>query len=466
MTVEPDLRVVSACKGCGTLNEEAHDLLEQKEEALRDLELDLRKLRARVKTLKGDQQKGEKNDPYFDDAWACFRYWREILAPRAKEFTGERFSFTVARLRAGWDVADICKAIDGAKAGPPDRRSDDRKTDLTSIVRNEKNLMMFMDWADAARAPEVDPEQQKLQEAFEQAQVRMVQQARTVVPRLLQLRGWTEDAVAELELGLGSDGRIVIPARDAAGRLVGAVRYAPNPETRTGPKSLAVGPRELFPSPESFGDDVGTVWLVEGESDPVSMWSMQLPAIGKPGAGTWKKDWGARFARFDRVVICYDCDDEGREAAARDQAALAPYVEVDVVDIDKNRNDRYDVGDLLVEKGRQQAASTLRALSGSSEQQLLHLHRPKPQSRADIDHRSPLEKVESAMRSVDCELKQQRPGQYVARCPAHDDRHASLSLAEGDDETILLTCHAGCEPKDIVHAIGLEFRDLFARRAS
>lgn len=32
----------------------------------------------------------------------------------------------------------------------------------------------------------------------------------------------------------------------------------------------------------------------------------------------------------------------------------------------------------------------------------------------------------------------------IARCPAHDDRNPSLSIADGDDGRLLLYCHAGC----------------------
>ena len=51
---------------------------------------------------------------------------------------------------------------------------------------------------------------------------------------------------------------------------------------------------------------------------------------------------------------------------------------------------------------------------------------------------------------------------WTAHCPAHDDEHPSLSIAEGDDGRCLLKCHAGCSPEDIVHAIDLELSDLFA----
>jgi putative DNA primase/helicase len=46
------------------------------------------------------------------------------------------------------------------------------------------------------------------------------------------------------------------------------------------------------------------------------------------------------------------------------------------------------------------------------------------------------------------------------RCPAHDDRHPSLSVSNGDGK-VLLHCHAGCELADILTALGLEQRDLF-----
>jgi len=34
---------------------------------------------------------------------------------------------------------------------------------------------------------------------------------------------------------------------------------------------------------------------------------------------------------------------------------------------------------------------------------------------------------------------------WSARCPAHDDRHASLSVSSSDDGRVLLHCHAGCD---------------------
>ncbi len=50
---------------------------------------------------------------------------------------------------------------------------------------------------------------------------------------------------------------------------------------------------------------------------------------------------------------------------------------------------------------------------------------------------------------------------WQAKCPAHDDKTPSLSIAEGDDGRVLLKCHAGCTSEAIVQALGLDLRDLF-----
>src|SRR5688500_12259879 len=49
---------------------------------------------------------------------------------------------------------------------------------------------------------------------------------------------------------------------------------------------------------------------------------------------------------------------------------------------------------------------------------------------------------------------------WSARCPAHEDRRASLSIAEGDDGRALVKCHAGCKADAICAAIGLRVLDL------
>jgi hypothetical protein len=53
---------------------------------------------------------------------------------------------------------------------------------------------------------------------------------------------------------------------------------------------------------------------------------------------------------------------------------------------------------------------------------------------------------------------------WIARCPAHNDRSASLSIAETDDGRVLAHCFAGCSVIDMLTAIGLTLADLFPGR--
>lgn len=50
----------------------------------------------------------------------------------------------------------------------------------------------------------------------------------------------------------------------------------------------------------------------------------------------------------------------------------------------------------------------------------------------------------------------------MARCPSHDDNKHSLSVGRAKDGGVVLKCFAGCETEDVVKAMGLEMRDLFA----
>lgn len=52
---------------------------------------------------------------------------------------------------------------------------------------------------------------------------------------------------------------------------------------------------------------------------------------------------------------------------------------------------------------------------------------------------------------------------WMARCPAHEDEQASLSLGVGNDERVLLKCHAGCAGAAVLEALGLQWRDMWPR---
>lgn len=61
-------------------------------------------------------------------------------------------------------------------------------------------------------------------------------------------------------------------------------------------------------------------------------------------------------------------------------------------------------------------------------------------------------------------VKSRGPGKWICKCPAHQDRTASLSVSETQDGRTLLKCFAGCDTEAILHAVGLEFADLFPER--
>lgn len=62
-------------------------------------------------------------------------------------------------------------------------------------------------------------------------------------------------------------------------------------------------------------------------------------------------------------------------------------------------------------------------------------------------------------------VRQTGPGRWLARCPAHADRRASLSVRELDDGRVLVHDFAGCEVGDVVAAVGMKLEDLFPERS-
>ena len=55
-------------------------------------------------------------------------------------------------------------------------------------------------------------------------------------------------------------------------------------------------------------------------------------------------------------------------------------------------------------------------------------------------------------------------GEYMAKCPCHDDSTASLSIGikrEGGRDRIVFDCHAGCDGRDILKAVGVTTRELY-----
>jgi hypothetical protein len=449
---------VIRCEHCGFESERYKEALALKEDALRDAENELRAKRGIITRLKKSRDARPELDPHAAEAQAIFDYWRSRLAPSAREFTGKRWENVIARLRAGHSVDEIKRAIDGCALRPyvtnngreAEGKSHQRQVDLELICRDESKLLRFASYADAAEQEKPDADLVPQQRVL--AMQRLIERP-TILHRLGQLRGWHPKAVLSLGLGLDGD-RIVFFVRDADGRLVGMHRYQPNPERRNGkPKQIAAGARELFPRPEEFGSS--TIWLVEGEPDAVAICSAGLPGVAVPGVATWKKSWTERFEGFERVFICFDCDKQGREAAQQRADQLRKVTDVTVVDLDPARQDGYDLGDLLLEKG-DGTASALASLATVSTG-------ATDSFQPTLDFTPPYEKLTTALRNRGLKVNERSPGHASSQCPNHEDRHPSLSVSQGDDGRVLVHCHTGCTPEEIVGALGLHLRDLFPR---
>ena len=85
-----------------------------------------------------------------------------------------------------------------------------------------------------------------------------------------------------------------------------------------------------------------------------------------------------------------------------------------------------------------------------------------PENAVD-DQLAPIERVLTRLQKTEREPTLQGD-QYIARCPAHDDRRPSLSIKVGDDGRVLLYCHAGCKFLSIAYRMGLEPSELFPSR--
>lgn len=61
-------------------------------------------------------------------------------------------------------------------------------------------------------------------------------------------------------------------------------------------------------------------------------------------------------------------------------------------------------------------------------------------------------------------VKRTGPGRWIARCPAHADKRASLSIRELEDGRILVHDFAQCSVHEVLAAAGLDMTDLFPER--
>lgn len=62
-------------------------------------------------------------------------------------------------------------------------------------------------------------------------------------------------------------------------------------------------------------------------------------------------------------------------------------------------------------------------------------------------------------------VKRTGTDRYICCCPAHDDKHPSMTIKQ-DGDKVLIHCFGGCSVPEIVDSIGLKMSDLFPERIS
>ena len=80
-----------------------------------------------------------------------------------------------------------------------------------------------------------------------------------------------------------------------------------------------------------------------------------------------------------------------------------------------------------------------------------------------VARREPLRKVIDALFRVTGKLPHLRSStsdRWQGICPAHQDHHPSLSVEAMPDGKVLIHCHAGCDPTEILDALNLKWTDL------
>lgn len=230
--------------------------------------------------------------------------------------------------------------------------------------------------------------------------------------------------------------------------------------------------RVLYRLPKVIAER-GMIILTEGEKDADTAEKLGFVATTAPmGAGKWRDEYTDSLKGCDTVAILRDNDEPGLKDAQQKAAALYGHVtHVKIVTL-PDLPEKGDLSDWVsTDKNYPEWSRKLINIIHDTPDYV-----PEPEPTTDdlpfepdppaqkTSNGKPLQKktlqdVLSAFRG----LEQTAKG-WKAQCPAHDDKKASLSIAE-DGEKVLVKCHAGCQFAEIVRAAGLEERDFFLKDA-
>ncbi len=102
---------------------------------------------------------------------------------------------------------------------------------------------------------------------------------------------------------------------------------------RTGSRAMLYGLWRL----EKIGK-LGWVVLVEGESDTQTLWYHGIPALGIPGADTWKERWAEHLEGIERVYAVIEPDEGGATLREKLAATAAIRDKVHLVDLAEHKD--------------------------------------------------------------------------------------------------------------------------------
>jgi DNA-binding transcriptional ArsR family regulator len=106
---------------------------------------------------------------------------------------------------------------------------------------------------------------------------------------------------------------VAMPERDITGRLINLKLRHPDgsPNRFTYPTYRYPIPAGLQRLPE--WSDADTIYLCEGETDMLTLWHADMPALGIQGADKWRAEWWHYLLGFPRIVLIPDNDEAGEK---------------------------------------------------------------------------------------------------------------------------------------------------------
>lgn len=134
------------------------------------------------------------------------------------------------------------------------------------------------------------------------------------------------------------DGVVVIPLLGRNGHVWYEREHRPGGQ----PKYLS--PKGVEPhlyNPLGLGPHSTEVWLAEGEFDTIALIEAGAPACGVLGANSFYSPWVHLFSGA-RIVLAFDPDDAGRQAADKIAGLFGQLTTVDVFDIPPPHGDIND----------------------------------------------------------------------------------------------------------------------------